>query len=93
MLQPPDRLVEDLCPMESAVRTIEQVKRQQSKYWKNIHPKHIDPETPLFQHTMRLHEVLRKFQSMNLAAEQRMSPLQIIRDDLKETFEHNVVAT
>lgn len=93
MLQPPDRLEEDLSPKESAVRTVEQVKRQQSKFWKNIHPKHIAPTTPSFQSTMRLHEVLRKFQSMNLAEEQHMTPLRIIRDDLSETFEHDVVAT
>lgn len=93
MLQPPDRLAEDLCPKESAVRTVEQVKRQQSKFWKNIHPKQLNPATPAFQNTKRLHEVLRRFQSFTLAEEHRMTPLQIINDDLRETFEHNVVAT
>ncbi|KAK7182955.1 histone deacetylase [Paraphaeosphaeria sporulosa] len=93
MLQPPDRLAADLDPNESAVRTVEQVKRAQSKFWKCMYPKHIGPATPAFSSTTRLHEVLRKFQSLNMAQEHCMAPLQIIRDDLRETFEHNVVAT
>lgn len=93
MLQPPDRLPEDLDPNQSCVRTIEQVKREQSKYWKCMYPKHIDSATPAFQSTTRLHEVLRKHQSQNLAEEGHMAPLQIINDDLREDFEHNVLAT
>ncbi|KAF1970095.1 hypothetical protein BU23DRAFT_214609 [Bimuria novae-zelandiae CBS 107.79] len=93
MLQPPDRLADGLCPKESAVRTVEQVKRQQSKFWKNIHPKNMDPATPAFQSTMRLHEVVRRYQSMELAEEQHMTPLQIIKDGLRERFAHNVIAT
>jgi histone deacetylase 6 len=93
MLQPPDRLADDLNPNESAVRTVEQVKRAQSKFWKCMYPKHVDPATPSFSSTARLHEVLRRYQSLNMAQEHHMTPLQILRDDLRETFEHNVVAT
>ncbi|KAL1601458.1 Histone deacetylase hda1 [Paraconiothyrium brasiliense] len=93
MLQPPDRLADDLNPKESAVRVVEQVKRVQSKFWKCMYPKHFDAATPAFPSTTRLHDILRKFQSLNLAEENRMTPLQIIRDDLRESFEHNVVAT
>ncbi|KAJ4347879.1 Histone deacetylase hda1 [Didymosphaeria variabile] len=93
MLQPPDRLADDLNPKESAVRTIEQVKRAQSKFWKCMYPKQLDSAIPASPSTSRLHEVLRKFQSLNMAEEYRMTPLQIIKDELKDFFEHNVVAT
>ncbi|KAJ4289743.1 Histone deacetylase hda1 [Kalmusia sp. IMI 367209] len=93
MLQPPDRLADDLEPNLSCVRTIEQVKRQQSKFWKCFYPKQLDPTNLTFHATKRLHEVLRTYQSQNLAVKHRMSPLPIHRNGIAETFEHNVIAT
>jgi histone deacetylase 6 len=79
MLEPPDRLREDLPPpKDSAVRTVADVKRQQSK------------------DTLRLNEVIRKWQSDRLASEHSMvslPPLQINKAGLAQTFEHNIVAT
>jgi len=93
MLQPPDRLAENLEPTQSAVRTIEQVKRQQSRYWKCLYPKQVDRNNPSFHATKRLHEILRTYQSMNLAEEHHMTPLAINKNGIAQTFEHNVVAT
>ncbi|KAF2633462.1 hypothetical protein BU25DRAFT_426991 [Macroventuria anomochaeta] len=94
MQEPPDRLSEDLpAPKATAVRTIEQVKRQHSKYWKCLYPKHLDRTDPGFAATDALHDVIREWQSQRLAREHAMIPLQIIQPGLSQTFEHNVLAT
>jgi histone deacetylase 6 len=96
MLEPPDRLQEDLpAPRDSAVHVIEQVKRQHSKYWKCLYPKHLDRCDPSYQDTYRLHEIIREWQSQRLSQEYHMTPLplQINKAGLAQTFEHNVVAT
>lgn len=93
MLQPPDRLANDLDPKESAVRTIEQVKRQHSKYWKCLYPKRVDKSDPTFHATKRLHDIIREWQSQSLAEEHRMTPLIITKDGIAQTFKHNVIAT
>jgi histone deacetylase 6 len=94
MLQPPERLPEDLPPpKESAVRTIEQVKSEQSKYWKNIFPKRLEKDDPIFAATLRLHDIIREWQSKMLAEAHQMTPLIIRSTDLTPTFEHNVIAT
>jgi histone deacetylase 6 len=94
MLQPPDRLAEDIePPKESAVRVIEQVKREQSKYWKCMYPKRFDKRDSSFIATARLHEIVREWQSKVLADEHQMYPLPIRRSLISETFEHNVIAT
>ncbi|PSN68434.1 putative histone deacetylase [Corynespora cassiicola Philippines] len=94
MLQPPDRLAEDIGPPKaSAVRTINQVKREQSKYWRDLFPKHLDKSDPLFGTSIRLHDVIREWQSNVLAKEQFMYPLAIRKNGITSTFEHNVIAT
>ncbi|KAF2033458.1 hypothetical protein EK21DRAFT_58471 [Setomelanomma holmii] len=96
MLEPPDRLREHLpAPKDSAVHTIEQVKRQNSKYWKCLYPKHLDRSDPGFMDTYRLHEIIREWQSQKLSLDHSMTPipLQINRAGLAQTFEHNVIAT
>ncbi|EOA88363.1 uncharacterized protein SETTUDRAFT_160266 [Exserohilum turcica Et28A] len=97
MLEPPDRLRDDLpAPKDSAVYTVENVKRQHSKYWKSLYPKHLDKADPSYQDTYRLHEIIREWQSQRLAAEHSMvslPPLQINKAGLAQTFEHNIVAT
>ncbi|KAF2129034.1 hypothetical protein P153DRAFT_357507 [Dothidotthia symphoricarpi CBS 119687] len=96
MLEPPDRLREDLPPpKEDAVYTIEQVKRQHSKHWKCLYPKHLDKTDPGFDDAFHLHEVIREWQSQRLSREHAMTPLplQINKAGLAQTFEHNVIAT
>lgn len=97
MLEPPDRLRDDLpAPKDSAVYIVENVKRQHSKYWKSLYPKHLDKTDPGYQDTYRFHEIIREWQSQRLAAEHLMvplPPLQINKAGLAQTFEHNVVAT
>lgn len=97
MLEPPDRLREDLpAPKDTAVYTIENVKRQHSKYWKSLYPKHLNKMDPGFQDAYRLHEIIREWQSQRLASEHSMvplPPLQINKVGLAQTFEHNVIAT
>ncbi|KAF1844706.1 uncharacterized protein K460DRAFT_284171 [Cucurbitaria berberidis CBS 394.84] len=96
MLEPPDRLREDLpAPRDSAVETMEQVKRQHSKYWKCLYPKHLDKTDPGYKDTYRLHEIIREWQSQRLSQEHAMTPLplQINKANLAQTFEHNVIAT
>jgi histone deacetylase 6 len=96
MLEPPDRLRDDLpAPKDSAVLTIDQVKRQHSRYWKCMYPKQLDKTHPGYTDTHRLHEVIRQWQSQRLSQEYAMSPLplQINKAPLAQTFEHNVIAT
>ncbi|KAF1833144.1 hypothetical protein BDW02DRAFT_589899 [Decorospora gaudefroyi] len=97
MLEPPDRLQDDLPPpKDSAVRTVEQVKRQHSKYWKSLYPKHLDKNDPGYEDTYRLHEIIREWQSRRLTSEHSMvplPPLQINKSGLAQTFEHNIIAT
>ncbi|KAF2471383.1 uncharacterized protein BDR25DRAFT_26767 [Lindgomyces ingoldianus] len=94
MLQPPDRLDEDIgSPNDSCVRTIELVKREQSKHWKCFYPKYLNKHDPSFFATQRLHEVIREWQSKVLGDEHQMTPLAIRRPLIAETFEHNVIAT
>ncbi|KAI4946549.1 hypothetical protein J4E91_007237 [Alternaria rosae] len=97
MLEPPDRLNEDLpAPKDSAVYVIENVKRQHSKYWKSLYPKHLDKTDPGYKDTYRLHEIIREWQSQRLSLEHSMvplPPLQINKAGLSQTFEHNIIAT
>jgi histone deacetylase 6 len=97
MLEPPDRLREDLPPpKDSAVRTIANVKRQHSKNWKCLYPKQPDKTDSGYKDTFRLNEVIRRWQSDRLASEHSMvsiPPLQINKAGLAQTFEHNIVAT
>lgn len=96
MLEPPDRLREDLAPpVESAVYVVEQVKRQHSKYWKCLYPKHLDKTDPGYKDAYRLHEIIREWQSLRLSQEHSMVPLPLMinKPTLAQTFEHNVIAT
>jgi histone deacetylase 6 len=94
MLQPPDRLAENLGPpKESAVRTIERVKREHSRYWKCMYPKQVDMDNPSSKATARLHEIIRQWQSKVLTDDHLMTPLTIKKSEIAQTFEHNVIAT
>lgn len=90
MLQPPDRLASDLEPEESAVRVVEQVKRQHSRYWKCLYPKQVDSSSLA---TKRLNKAIEEWNRQTMADAHRMIPLMINKPLLFPTFEHNVVAT
>jgi histone deacetylase 6 len=94
MLQPPDRLADDLgAPKESAIRTVEQVKRAHTPYWKCLFPKQPDKNDPTHAATARLHDIIREWQSKKLAESHLMVPLTITKTALTQTFQHNVIAT
>lgn len=93
MLQPPERLAEDLNPKRSAVQTVDQVKRQHSKYWKCMYPKQVNTADPSFMATKRLHDIIREWQSQTLSDEHRMIPLVVNKPGIAQTFQHNVIAT
>ncbi|PZC92245.1 AcuC, Deacetylase, histone deacetylase and acetoin utilization protein [Pyrenophora tritici-repentis] len=97
MLEPPDRLHIDLPgPKDSAVHTVENVKREHSRYWKSLYPKHLDKADPGYKDTCRLHEIIREWQSQRLASEHSMvplPPLYINKAGLTQTFSHNIIAT
>ena len=94
MLQPPDRLAEDLePPKESAVEVVQQVKRAHSKYWKCLYPKHLGKDNPSFVDTYRLHDIIREWQSRALSEEHLMTPLLVRKAGIAQSFEHNVIAT
>jgi histone deacetylase 6 len=94
MLQPPDRLAEDLGePKLSAIQVVEQVKREHSKYWKSLYPKVPDQTEPGFDTKMRLHDVIREWQSRTFSDTHRMMHLPVKRAAIAQTFEHNVIAT
>ncbi|KAF2660148.1 hypothetical protein K491DRAFT_589511 [Lophiostoma macrostomum CBS 122681] len=94
MLQPPDRLAADLKePKLSAIQVVEQVKRQHSKYWKCMYPKLPDRKDTGFESKMRLHDVIREWQSKTFSETHQMMPLTIKRSGIAQTFEHNVIAT
>lgn len=96
MQEPPDRLREDLpAPKDSAVRTVEQVRLQHSKYWKCMLPKHLDKRDPSFNETYRLHDIIRQWQCQTLGNEHGMVSLTLSpsKAGVAQTFEHNIIAT
>ncbi|KAF2280344.1 putative histone deacetylase [Westerdykella ornata] len=94
MLQPPDRLEEDLPPpREDAVRTVAQVKREHSRYWKCLFPREPEVSDMASSETLRLHDIIRDWQSKVLTEAHQMIPLTIKKSGFSQTFEHNVMAT
>ncbi|KAF2826405.1 hypothetical protein CC86DRAFT_351075 [Ophiobolus disseminans] len=91
----PDRIHKDSVQVhkETAIHTIDQVKRQHSKYWKNLYPKYFEKTDPGYADKIRLHKLIREWQSGRLAEEHTMTPLQINKAGLDQTFQHNVIAT
>lgn len=94
MLEPPERLAEDLGPPKAeAVRVIDRVRRAHSKYWKCMLPKVPEGSGPAATETRRLHDIIREWQSNVLRREQEMVPLHIVKPEISETFRHHVLAT
>lgn len=92
MGEPPERL-ENTNPTMSGVDDIKLVLRQQSKFWSCLYPK--DPSTRLAGplHGQRMHNVVRKWQATTLWDEYEMTPLSVLRENLSQSFEDQVLAT
>ncbi|KAF2165028.1 hypothetical protein M409DRAFT_55934 [Zasmidium cellare ATCC 36951] len=92
MGEPPDRLL-DTEPTKSGVDDVKRVLRQQSRFWKTLHPK--DPSTKLSGplRGVRMHNVVRDWQAEVLFDEYRMTPLFIHRQQISKEFENQVLAT
>lgn len=79
-------------PTPSAVDTIEQVIRQQAKYWPCLYPR--DPSKRLRdQGGVRLHDVIREFQANQLWELCQMTELFIAHTKASKTFKNQVLAT
>jgi histone deacetylase 6 len=88
MGEPPDRLTVTQAT-DSAIETVEQVKRIQSRYWHNIFPKG-PKRMPGGEY---LDYVIRAFQRMTLYQNYKFSELHVIRDTISKSFEHQILAT
>jgi len=93
MLEPPDRLGDDIEPTSAGVQVVNMVKRQQAKYWKCLYPKAVDADMPLTKSHRRLHDIIRQWQSAALREEHLMTPLKIKRSFTSDSFDEQVIAT
>lgn len=92
MGEPPDRIV-DATPTLVGVKSVRQVMRQQSRFWKCLYPKARDLQLRKELKSERLHDVIREWQSGRLWKEHKMSQLFILRQKLSKSFEDQVLAT
>ncbi|KAI5294941.1 Histone deacetylase hda1 [Ascosphaera acerosa] len=88
MGEPPDRLSNSTASKE-AVSLVEEVKMEQSRYWRCLYPK---PAAPIFR-SNPLQDVLRQYQAKKLYEDFKMTSLYIYRDYLSVSFENEVLAT
>lgn len=92
MGEPPDRIL-DATPTLVGVKSVRQVMRQQSRFWKCLYPKARDLQLRKELKSERLHDVIREWQSGRLWKEHKMSQLFILRQKLSKSFEDQVLAT
>lgn len=93
MGEPPDRLAQDLVASEGAVDVCNLVIRTHSAYWKCLYPKNKAKSRLQEMGGERLHDILRRVQAQEYAANYRMAELWIMRDKLSKSFEKQVLAT
>ena len=89
MGEPPDRL-EGTAATPSAVQTVKEVCKIQSKYWQCMYPK--APEVGIVG-GHRLHDIIRQWQAQHLYDEYRLRKVHIFQDDLSPSFDAQVLAT
>jgi histone deacetylase 6 len=92
MGEPPDRLT-DTVPTPVGVKSVQQVMRLQSKFWKCLYPKSRDAELRKELGSERLHDIIREWQSGRLWKEHKMSQLLVLRKNMSKSFENQVLAT
>lgn len=92
MGEPPDRVI-DFVPSPGAVTAVQQVIRIQSKFWKCMYPKVRELERRRELGSQPMHDIVRKWQSMEFWEEYRMTPLYILRQKISRSFENQVLAT
>ncbi|KAJ5688810.1 Histone deacetylase clr3 [Penicillium macrosclerotiorum] len=88
MGEPPDRLLMT-SPTEDAVSTVRRVMGIQAQYWHCMFPK--PPTHPVWAD--RLHDVLRDYQSKQLYASFKLTPLYIYRTAISKSFDNQVLAS
>ena len=89
MGEPPDRL-EGTSATTSAIKTIEEVKKVQSRYWKCMYPK--APTSGIYGGE-RLHDVIRRYQAQHLFDKYKLTELYILRDRISKSFEQQVLGS
>jgi len=91
MGEPPDRLLQTE-PTPSGVESVQMVLRTQSKFWPCLYPK-----SPVDQlrssDALRMHDIIREWQSKTLFDKYGMSALFIARSTVSKSFEDQVLAT
>lgn len=92
MGEPPERL-RNLTPTPSAVRTIQQVIRTQSAFWKCLYPKDLSIRLRGDAMSERLHDVIRDRQANVLWNNFKMIPLFVRRTKISKSFQDQVLAT
>ncbi|EEB08679.1 histone deacetylase Clr3 [Schizosaccharomyces japonicus yFS275] len=75
-----------------AVKTVEEVTRIQSRYWKCMRPIFHTPPTD-YTHVNPLHEVVRAFQAKKLFDNWQMTILPISRDGLSESYANQALCS
>ncbi|KAK9449789.1 uncharacterized protein V1518DRAFT_227537 [Limtongia smithiae] len=76
-----------------AVQTVEKVTRFQAKYWKCMKIGHQIHEMPGAPAAERLHDVVRRYQAMELHTKHQMTGLPIFRDRISRSFDEQVLCT
>lgn len=91
MGEPPERLTNS-DPTITGVDTVQQVLRQQAKFWPCLSPK--DPSKHLRDlKGERLHDIIREWQAQKFFENHDMVSLFIARSKLSKSFDHQVLAT
>ena len=92
MGEPPERL-RDTTPTNTGVDDVRLVLRQQSRFWSCLYPK--DPSGRLAGplHGVRMNSIIRKWQATTLWDEYEMTRLSVLRENLSDSFEDQVLAT
>ncbi|KKY28398.1 putative histone deacetylase [Phaeomoniella chlamydospora] len=89
MGEPPDRLP-PTAATNYAIKTVRNVARTQSKYWRCMFP-----QEPINDQVRgeRMHDVLRDYQATHYWDQYRMNSLYVFRSELSQSFKDQVLAT
>ncbi|KAF8485454.1 hypothetical protein JB92DRAFT_3091030 [Gautieria morchelliformis] len=86
----------ELPPMvasEEATETVWQVAMQQSKYWKCIHPKAVEPREELQAYTSSIPEILKLYRANSLFNAHQMYQVPFVDERLSLRFDGQMVCT
>ncbi|KAJ5992086.1 histone deacetylase [Penicillium sp. IBT 35674x] len=91
MGDPPERLIKST-PSEGAIKTVTEVMRIQSHYWRSMTPRPIAKHDGLVL-TDRLHDSIRELQAKQLYESCKLTELWIYRTAISKSFNHQVLAS